>query len=129
MKKIKPILTIASVFTSFAVLYGCHTVQGVGQDVQSGGQVLQAAATPSNWQSRKATSSNASSTQTKAARTVKRHKPHRKVIKRTYKHSTTDSTDTPTTSSSTTTNTTTTQTVPSPVIDGDSQNNPNNGAS
>ncbi|QHE75750.1 entericidin A/B family lipoprotein [Hydrogenophaga sp. PBL-H3] len=40
MKSIVAILAAACVF----VLTGCNTVQGIGQDIQKGGQVLEGAA-------------------------------------------------------------------------------------
>ena len=40
MKKIAALLTLSAVFA----LVGCNTVQGIGQDIQKGGQVLEDAA-------------------------------------------------------------------------------------
>jgi len=40
MKKIAALLALSAVF----VLAGCNTVQGIGQDIKKGGQVLEDAA-------------------------------------------------------------------------------------
>ena len=41
-------LIIGSVLIGIFLLSGCHTVKGLGQDIQKGGEVIQKAANTSN---------------------------------------------------------------------------------
>ena len=44
MKKTVSALLLTAVFAVLPTLVGCNTVQGLGQDIQKGGQVLEDAA-------------------------------------------------------------------------------------